>query len=95
MLTRKESEGLISHEIWFSFQQKFTRVGELGKFIPFFQYLMKEALESMIAQNIFIVEYRHISGMLFDENKKGVSVIDELKIMSDAVEEIKKKCPYF
>jgi len=56
-----------SHDIWVHFQQKFTKVGELGKFVPFFKELTRFALEKCIAQNVYVVEYRHISGMLFND----------------------------
>jgi len=42
---------------------------------------MKTALERCVAQNVFVVEYRHISGMIFDENKNYISFIEELKII--------------
>ena len=36
LLGPEESDNMESHHIWKYFQQKFTKVGELGKFIPFF-----------------------------------------------------------
>lgn len=84
-----------SHEIWKHFQHKFTKVGELGKFYPFFKELTKTALESCIKQNVYIVEYRHISGMIFDENRQQMPFIEELRIIRGIVDELKKTTPHF
>ena len=70
LLTEEEANYGSSHEIWVPFQHKFSKVGELGKFVPFFKELLKSALMSHVKQNVYVVEYRHISGMLFDDNKK-------------------------
>lgn len=37
LLGPEESNNMESHSIWKFFQQKFTKVGELGKFVPFFK----------------------------------------------------------
>jgi len=34
------------------------------------------------------VEYRHISGMLIDEERKPVGFLDELKIIREIVDEL-------
>ena len=81
LLTATQADDFDSHEIWKYFQHKFSKVGELGKYIPFFKKLTKTALERCIAQNVFIVEYRHISGMLFGDDKKPIPFIEELKII--------------
>jgi hypothetical protein len=88
LLTAEEANNLESHDIWKSFQHKFSTVGELGKYVPFFKYLLKEALLAMIKQNIFIVEYRHISGTLFDFDKTEVKFIDELNIFREVVDDL-------
>lgn len=95
LLRKDQADGLESHDIWMSFQHKFSKVGELGKFVPFFKQLAREALVSCIAQNVFIVEYRHISGMLFDEDKNQVPFLEELRIIKDVVDDIKKDTPHF
>lgn len=84
-----------SHNIWKHFEKKFGRVGELGKFIPFFKELLKSALERCIDQNVFIVEYRHISGMLFGDDKKYVPFIEELRIIRAVIDELQVKTPHF
>ena len=46
-------------------------------------------MERCIAQNVYIVEYRHISGMLFDEKKERISFREELEIIRGVVDELK------
>jgi hypothetical protein len=88
LLQPGQANDLESHDIWKFFQHKFTKVGELGKFTPFFKQITKTALERCIQQNVFIVEYRHISGMLFDDNKDPVPFMEELKIIREIVDEL-------
>lgn len=84
MLIREEQYGLESHDIWGYFQHKFARVAGLGKYAPFFRILLKASIEDALAQNIDIIEFRHTSGSLFDEQKNKLSVLQELELI-DAV----------
>ena len=95
MLSERQAIEKESHEIWKHFQHKFTKVGELGKYVPFFKKLTKTALERCIAQNVFIVEYRHISGMLFDDDRQPLSFLEELRIIRQVVDDLQKTTPHF
>lgn len=53
------------------------------------------SLEACIKQNVFVVEFRHISGMLFDEDKNHASFAEELKIIKGVIDELKKDTPHF
>ena len=55
-----------SHDIWGFFQHKFSRIGGLAKYRPFFERLLRASIGDCIAQNIFIVELRHTTGCLFE-----------------------------
>ena len=81
LLTREEQNGLESHDIWGYFQHKFARVGGLGKYAPFFRMLLKSSIEATVAQNIFIVEFRHTTGSLFDEQKTKLTLLQELELI--------------
>ena len=52
-------------------------------------------MKSMVAQNVFIVEYRHISGCLFDDKKVSLSFLDELRIIREIVDELQVETPHF
>ena len=67
LLMPEQTRGRESHDIWINFQHKFTKVTELGKYYKYFRILLKATIDSCTAQNVFVVELRHISGMLFDE----------------------------
>jgi len=95
LLSERQAIEKESHEIWKHFQHKFTKVGELGKYVPFFKKLTKTALERCIAQNVFIVEYRHISGMLFDDDRQPLSFLEELRIIRQVVDDLQKTTPHF
>lgn len=70
-------------------------MNDLGKYYKFFQRNLRRTLQSCLDQNIFVVELRHISGILFDDNKQSIPFAEELKIISDIVDEMKKQVPYF
>ena len=93
--TKAECSGMESHEIWEFFQHKFARIGGLGKYKPFFKRLLQANIDACIKQNIFIVELRHTTGCLFDEQKKPVPLLDELAIIDEIIKENQKKVPYF
>ena len=48
LLTAAQADDKESHDIWTYFQHKFTKVGELGKYVPFFQRLLRSALKACI-----------------------------------------------
>lgn len=87
LLTEAETKGRASHDIWKHFQHKFTRVTELGKYYKFFRTLLKATIDSCTKQNVFVVELRHISGMLFDEDRKPMGLLAELKIVDEVIKE--------
>lgn len=72
-------------------------VSDLGKYVEFFKRIIVSTFESCIKQNIFIVEFRHRSGILFDEGLNPIPVEEEMKIIMDVVEKFKAtakyKCP--
>lgn len=57
--------------------------------------LLHEVLQKCTNQNIFIVEMRHVLGMLYDDDRKVISLEDELKIIEDAGNHVKKMYPHF
>jgi hypothetical protein len=44
---------------------------------------------SCVNQNVFIVEYRHITGMCFGDDKKETPVLEEMRVIKEIVDEIK------
>ena len=91
LLVAEEQRGLESHDIWGFFQHKFSRIGGLAKYRPFFERLLRASIDDCIAQNIFIVELRHTTGCLFEATTNAarpdqakpqtVSLLDELAMI--------------
>jgi hypothetical protein len=48
-----------------------------------------------INQNIYITEFRHTTGSLFDEKKRKLTVLEELQLMAKVRDEVKKDNPHF
>jgi len=44
---------------------------------------------------VFVVEARHIAGMVFGDDRKPLNYVEELKIIREIVDEIQKNTPYF
>ena len=68
---------------------------DLGKYVEFFKLLLHEILGKCAAQNIFVVELRHIFGMLFDDDRKPISLEEELKIIDEKVKHVQEDYPHF
>lgn len=82
LLLEHEYLGLESHDIWKDFEHKFSRVGGLCKYYKFFKIALENIIESCLNQNMFAIELRHISGMLFDDHHKPMSLVEELEIVN-------------
>eukprot|EP00352_Strombidinopsis_acuminata_P001978 CAMPEP_0176402914 /NCGR_PEP_ID=MMETSP0126-20121128/49670_1 /TAXON_ID=141414 ORGANISM="Strombidinopsis acuminatum, Strain SPMC142" /NCGR_SAMPLE_ID=MMETSP0126 /ASSEMBLY_ACC=CAM_ASM_000229 /LENGTH=305 /DNA_ID=CAMNT_0017780839 /DNA_START=120 /DNA_END=1037 /DNA_ORIENTATION=- len=95
LLTAEQARGLESHQIWEHFQPKFSMVTDLGKYYKFFRILLEDTMRSCIKQNVFIVELRHISGSLYDDERKPLSFEYELDLIQEVLDEVKKDHPNF
>ena len=62
---------------------------ELGKYYRFFQTLLRATIDSCLAQNVFIIELRHTTGVLFDDDRKRMGLQRELDIINEIIEETK------
>jgi hypothetical protein len=67
----------------------------LGKYKEFFKKLLHHIIRSCVEQNIFVIELRHIFGCIFDDDRKPISVKEELHIIQEAVNHFKQDIPYF
>ena len=83
-----------SHLSMVSTYQLFYNV-DLGKYYKFFKLLLKEVLQQCVSQNVFVVELRHIFGMLFDDDRNLIGLEKELELIQEIVNDIKKDYPYF
>ena len=81
--------------IWDHFEDKFTLVYDLIKYQPFFKKCIKFGLKKCLEQNVFIIEMRHITGNLFNDEKERISLSEELKMWKEVYEELLEEYPYF
>jgi hypothetical protein len=56
------------HVIWADFQPKFMLTNHLYNYATFFKKILYRSCKSYIKEMVTLVEYRHIFGMVFDEN---------------------------
>ena len=56
---------------------------------------MIETLHKCRDQNIFIVELRHIFGMLFDQDRNPVPLKEEIELLKEIIEHMKVETEYF
>jgi hypothetical protein len=53
----------------------------LGKYTEFFKLLLEEILVKCLRQKLYVVELRHITGLLFDEDRQPVPLKEEIKMI--------------
>ena len=80
---------------WQAFQHKFAMLTDLGKYVKFFKRIMKEVMQKAAEQHIFILELRHTPGRLFDEQRKTISLAEELKLIEGILSEVQEEHPHF
>jgi hypothetical protein len=56
------------HGIWADFQPKFMLTNHLYNYAAFFKKILHHVTMNYIEEMVTIVEYRHIFGMLFDDD---------------------------
>ena len=66
---------------------------ELYNYAGFFADNVREIARTLLDQKIYLHEYRHVPGGVFDDEGKTLSVKDEMKVFVDIFAEIKKKYP--
>lgn len=82
------------HGIWADFQPKFMLTNHLYNFAPLFEKILYRASKNYIKEMVTIVEYRHIFGMVFDDNGP-LTVEQELQIFKRVEMNIRQMFPLF
>jgi adenosine deaminase CECR1 len=77
--------------IWGHFQHKFSLINDLINYHKFFRRILAEILEKCALQNVFIVELRYIPSLLFDDDRKAVPLEEELGIIEEVVNDVRRK----
>ncbi len=61
----------------------------MGKYKEFFKLLLEEILVKCAKQKLYVVELRHIFGLLFDEDRQPVQLEEELKIIQSVLDKVR------
>jgi hypothetical protein len=72
------SISLLSLTVFF---KRFHYFLDLGKYKEFFKLLLEEILVKCLKQKLYVVELRHIFGLLFDEDRQPVQLQEELHLI--------------
>lgn len=82
------------HVIWKEFQPKFMMTSELYNHAENFEDIIEDACKGMVEQKVSIVEWKHIFGMVHDEDGI-ISLEKEIAIFTRVQKKIQLIWPYF
>lgn len=82
------------HEIWKYFQPKFMMTLELYNYASFFEMILYRVSKNMIKQCVTVIEWKHIFGMVFNEDGP-IGVKGECEIFNKIQAEIRHTIPLF
>uniref|UniRef100_A0A7S3CMS7 Adenosine deaminase n=1 Tax=Strombidium rassoulzadegani TaxID=1082188 RepID=A0A7S3CMS7_9SPIT len=95
VLNEKTVYNSSSSEIWKSFQTFFDQFANVTKFATFTRRLIRNLFESLIKQNVLVVEIRHTPGMYYDDDMKHLSFKEEMTMIHEVILELQKSHPHF
>ena len=71
------------HKVWEGFQYKFMLCADLYSYKPFFEKIVYKVCRDFLREGVTVVEFKHIFGTLFDDDRNPVSLQDEIQILVD------------
>ncbi len=95
LLSRKEGCCQESHPIWSAFQPKFMLTCDLINYYEFFERCLVKICKIFIKQSVFILELRHIFGMIIDDKGGKIGVSAEIDIFTRVQEKFQRDYPLF
>lgn len=84
-----------SHNIWQDFQYNFEMTNDLYNYVHFFEKILYSVCRESIKEMITVCEFRHIFGMLFDDDHKTISLAEEVAIFERVQANLKERFPMF
>lgn len=82
------------HTVWKYFQPKFMMTNDLYNYAEFFEKNLYRAARDMVEQCVTVIEWKHIFGMVFDEDGY-ISLERECAIFERVKKIIKDRFPLF
>ena len=95
LLGKEDTENIISHGIWDNFQPKFDITFLLYNYAPFFERILEHVFQIHAAQNVWIVEFKHIFTCVVDKDDKPIGVEAELEIFDRVLTKFRETYPEF
>jgi len=95
ILTEKDLHTKESSVIWCNFQYRFIMANDLYNYRDFFKKCFYQSMKIFAEQNLLIVEYRHIFGMLFDENNTFLTIEEEVAVIQEVYHQFRAEHPLF
>lgn len=81
--------------MWMQFQPKFMLTLELYNYFEFFEKILFKVCKLFIKQMVFVVEMRHVFGMIIDDQGNKLSTEEEIAIYHRVQEKIQRDFPLF
>lgn len=68
---------------------------DLYNHYEFFEKIFFKVCKVFIKEMVFVLELRHIFGMVIDDDGKPIGVVEEIKIFKRVLDKIKRDYPLF
>lgn len=77
------------------FQPKFMLTCDLYNYKEFFEKILLKVCKLFIKQLVFILELRHIFGMISTDTQRSISIAEEVEIFQRVQEKMQRDHPLF
>lgn len=76
-------------------KESFSYLLDLYNHVDFFEKIFFKVCKVFIKDMVFVLELRHIFGMVIDDDGNAIGVVEEIKIFKRVIEKIKRDYPLF
>ena len=95
LLGAQEIASKESHKIWDGFQFKFALNDAVIHYHKFYREALLAYYRQAVSEGVSIIEIRHASGILFDDNHQFLNFTQEFDLYQSVINEIKAEDPDF
>ena len=68
---------------------------ELYNYYEFFEKILFKVCNLFVKQMVFVIEWRHVAGMIFDDSGRKFTIEEEMAIFLRVQEKIQRDFPLF
>jgi len=95
LLNEKDLSSKHSSTIWSNFQWKFDLTFDLYNYEKFMEKIILQVMLDSINEKVFVLEFRHIFGCVFNDKHVVVSLQDEIAMFERCLEKAREVEPSF